>query len=108
MSQSQVSINQGYNTGVPSSGSPALQQAPILTELDALEKRLMQLREGVGMLQGRLVGSVAKVRPQDSQSVGNVPSVSNCSAVTNRLAHLSSVVIDIQQTINVLHEDLEL
>lgn len=102
-SQIYASQNTSNAVGVPTQQP----QMPIAGQLDILEKSLMQLRESIGQLQGRL-GPVLNVRPQKDGSNVSEANSNSCSAVTNRLAHLWSVTNDIQQMVNAIHSDLEL
>lgn len=90
-------------TGVASTPNVQPQQ-PIQAGLDFLEKALVELRDEVGRLEGRLlpVMAVGPTRAEGGQGVQQIG-----SALTARLGHLHSMVGDIMQTVNTIHTQLE-
>lgn len=106
MNSYSVPVNQhAGNTGV-SSALSAQPQQPIQGTLDILEKSLVNLRDDVLRLEGRL-NPVLNIGPTRADNSG-APQAQNGSALTARLAHLGSLVLDIQATVNTIHTQLEL
>lgn len=95
-------MGQTGTANIPPSVQP---QQPIQAGLDELEKLLVNLREEVLRLEGRLI-SIMNVGPPRAEAGGQAQA-QNSSALVARLAHLYSLVGDIMQTINTIHTQLE-
>lgn len=105
MSSYSVPVSQYANSAGVSSTPNVQPQQPIHAGLDFLEKALVELRDEVGRLEGRLIPVMA-VGPTRAEGGQGAPQIG--SALTARLAHLHSVVGDIIQTVNTIHTQLEL